>query len=93
LKHEFKIAPSTAIDNTCIFIHCTRLSSSCTSPIVNSPSDPDAQFLTVNNITTKVNLIPLKQRIRKINNKAIALFQHLSENKTWESVLKNKDKN
>lgn len=30
-----------------------RLSSSCTSPIINGFSDHDAQFLTVNNISTK----------------------------------------
>jgi exonuclease III len=35
---------STAIDN--IFIDSTRLSSSCTSPIVNGLSGHDAQFLT-----------------------------------------------
>jgi hypothetical protein len=51
---------STAIDD--IFIDSARLSSSCTSPIVSSPSDHNAHFLTVNNITTKVNLIPLKQK-------------------------------
>jgi hypothetical protein len=54
---------STAMDN--IFIHSTRLISSCTSPKINSLSDNDAQFLTVNNITTKVNLVSLKQKIRK----------------------------
>jgi exonuclease III len=42
---------STVIDN--IFKDSIRLSSSCTSPIVNGLSDHDAQFLTINNITIK----------------------------------------
>jgi hypothetical protein len=50
---------STAIDN--IFIDSAKLSSSCTSPIVNSLSDHDAQFLIVNNIISEVNSTPLKQ--------------------------------
>jgi hypothetical protein len=54
---------SIAMDN--IFIDSTRLNSSCTSPTVNGLSDHDAQLHTVNNITTKVNLIPLKQRTGK----------------------------
>jgi hypothetical protein len=82
----------TAIGN--IFIDSTRLSSSCTFPIVNGLSDNDAQFLTVSNITTKVNVIPLKQRTRKINDdETIAQFQHLLENKMWEPVFKNKATN
>jgi hypothetical protein len=48
------------------------------------------QFHTVNNITTKVNLIPLEQRTRKINNETIAQFQYLLENEMWEAVFKNK---
>jgi hypothetical protein len=66
---------STAIDN--MFIDSARLSSSCTSALVNGPSDHDDQFLAVNNITTKVNLISLKHRTRKINNETTAQFQHL----------------
>jgi hypothetical protein len=69
------------------------LSSSCTPPTVNSLSDPDTQFLTVNNITIKVNLMPLKQRTRKINNVTIVQFQHLLQNERWELVFKNKDTN
>jgi hypothetical protein len=64
---------STAIDN--IFIDSTRLSSSCTSPLVNSLSGHDTQFLTVNNILTVGYLISLKQKTRKINNEIIAQFQ------------------
>jgi hypothetical protein len=67
---RIKILPSTAIDN--IFIDNTKLSSSYITPLVNSLSDHDAKFLTVNNFTTKVNLIALKQRTRKINNETIA---------------------
>jgi hypothetical protein len=52
------LSSKTAIDD--IFVDSTRLSSPCTSLIVNSLSDHDAQFLTVNNINGKVNLIPLR---------------------------------
>jgi hypothetical protein len=62
---------STAIGN--IFIDIMRLSSSCTSSTVNGISDCDAQFLTINNLTTKVKFTPLKQRTRKIN-ETIAQF-------------------
>jgi hypothetical protein len=48
---------STPVDN--IFIDNTRLRSSCMSPVVNGLSDNNAQFLTVNNITTKVIMKPL----------------------------------
>jgi hypothetical protein len=75
---------------TDIFIDSPRLGSFRTSPIVNSLSDHDAQFLTVHNITTKKNLIPLKQKIRKINKETIAQFQHLLENETKEPVYKTK---
>jgi hypothetical protein len=64
---------STAIDN--IFIDSARLSYSCTSPIVNGFSDHNAQFLTVNNIATNINSIPLKQRTRKINNETTGLHK------------------
>jgi uncharacterized protein YkuJ len=40
-----------------------------------------------------VNLIPLKQRIRKVNSETIAQFQYLLENEMWEHDLKNKDTN
>jgi hypothetical protein len=95
LKHTVNFAIRTqnflctVIDN--IFIDSARLSSSCTYRIVNSLSDHDAQFLTVNNITTKVNLILLRQRMRKINNETIAQFRHLLEYEMWEPVSKNKD--
>jgi hypothetical protein len=82
---------STAIDN--IFIDSTRLSSSCTSPIVNGLSDHDAKFLTISNIATEVNLTPLKWRTRKIYNETIAQFQRLLEDETWEPVFENRDTN
>jgi hypothetical protein len=82
---------STAIDNT--FIDNARLSSSCTSPVVNGLSEHDAQLLTISNITTKVNVILLKQRIRKINNETIAQFKCLLENEMWEHVFINKNTN
>jgi hypothetical protein len=62
-----------------IFIDIARLGSFCTSPIVNGLSGHDAQYLTVDNVTTKEDLIPLKQKIRKINKETIAQFQHLLE--------------
>jgi hypothetical protein len=77
---------SRAIDN--IFIEIARLGSSCTSPIVNSLSDHDAQFLTIDNNATKENLIPPKQKTRKINNATIAQFQHLLPNETWQPDYK-----
>jgi hypothetical protein len=58
--------------NNNIFIDSTRLSSSCTFLIVSGLSDHGNQFLTENNITVKVNLIPLKKGTRKINNETIA---------------------
>jgi hypothetical protein len=51
------------------------------------------KFLIVENITTKENLIPLKQKIRKIAIETIAQFRCLLENETWEPVCKNKDIN
>jgi hypothetical protein len=60
------------------------------SSIVYSLSDHDPQFLTVNNTTAKVNLTPLKQRTRKLNNEIIAQFLDLLENKTWKPVFKNR---
>jgi hypothetical protein len=50
-------------------------------------------LLAVNNITIKVNGMPLKLRTRRINNETIAQFQHLLENEMWEHVFKNKDTN
>jgi hypothetical protein len=82
---------STAIDN--IFIDSARLSSSCTSPLVNGLSDHDAQFLTENNIIFEVNSTPMKQKTRKINNETIAHFQYLLETEMWEPIFKNKDTN
>jgi hypothetical protein len=77
---------STAMEN--IFVDSTRLSSSCTSPIVNGLSVHDAQFLAVNTSTTKVNLIPLKQRTRNINSETISQFQHILEKETLETFQK-----
>jgi hypothetical protein len=81
-----KNSSSTITDN--IFIDSTRPNSSCTSPTVNGLSYYDAQFLTVNNISAKVNIISLKKGTRKINNETIAKFQHLLENERWEPVFK-----
>jgi hypothetical protein len=58
----------TPINN--IFVDITRLSSSSTCPIINGLSDPDAQFLTVNNITPANNVVPLCQRTRETNNES-----------------------
>jgi hypothetical protein len=58
---------------------------------VNGLSDHDAQFLTISNIATEVNLTPLKQRTRKINNKTTARFLRLLENEMWEPVFENRD--
>jgi hypothetical protein len=82
---------STAIDN--IFVDNIRLNSSSTSPIINDLSDHDAQLLTINNVVAAVNLMPLKQRTRKINSVTVVQFQLLLKNETWESVYKDKDIN
>jgi hypothetical protein len=42
----------------------------------------------INNIAAAGNLIPLKQRTRKVNNETIMQFQHLLKSETWESVFK-----
>jgi hypothetical protein len=81
---------STAINN--IFVDSIRLNSSSASPIISGLSDHDAQLLTINNIVTAVNLIPLKQRTIKINNDTIMQFL-LLKNEKWESVYKYKDIN
>jgi hypothetical protein len=77
---------STAIDN--IFINSARLITSCTCPIVIRLSDHDAQFLKVINITTEVNLIPMKQRTTKVNNEAIAQFRRMLENELWKPAFR-----
>jgi hypothetical protein len=74
-----------AIDN--ISIASKRLISSCMSPTVNCLSDNDAQFLTIINITTKLNSRPLKQRSRRVSNETIAQVLHLLENEMWEYKL------
>jgi hypothetical protein len=61
-----------AIDK--IFVGSIRFSSSSTSPIINGLTDHDAQYLMINNIAAAGNLIPLKQRIRKVNNETIMQF-------------------
>jgi hypothetical protein len=45
------------------------------------------------NTGTEVNLTPLKQRTRKINNETTAPFLHLLENKMWEPLFENRDTN
>jgi hypothetical protein len=82
---------STATDN--IFVANSRLQSPSTSPLINGLSDHDAQLLTVNNIYTTTNKIPLKQRIRLINNETITNFQTLLKKETWESVYRDNDTN
>jgi hypothetical protein len=86
LQQEFKIHQVQFID-----INCTvsaRLNSSCTSPTVNGLSDHEAQLLTVNNINTKNNLLPLKQKTKRIHNEIIAQVQHLLDYEGQEAVLK-----
>jgi ABC-type uncharacterized transport system ATPase subunit len=85
-----KNSSSTAMDN---ILDSARLSSSCTSPMVNGLSHHDAQFLTVNIIISEVCSTPLKQKTRKINHETTAHFQHLLENETWEPVFRNKGAN
>jgi hypothetical protein len=82
---------STVVDN--IFVDSIRLSPSSVSPIINGLSGHDAQLLTINNIASAVNLIPLKQRTRKINNDTIMQFQLLLMSETWESVYRDQDIN
>jgi hypothetical protein len=66
-----------------VFVDITRLSSStCPSGL----SDYDVQFLTVNNIAPATNIVPLKQRTRKINSKRIMQFQIQLANESWECV-------
>jgi hypothetical protein len=69
---------STAIDD--IFRDSAKLSSSCIPPIANSLSDHNAQFLTVNIITTKVHSISLKKTTTEVKDKTTIQFQHLFEN-------------
>jgi len=75
---------STDIDN--VFVDNSRLESSYTSPLINSLSDHDAQFLTINNICASKNKISKKQRKRLINSYTFTNFQTLPEQDTWESV-------
>jgi hypothetical protein len=81
----------TTIDN--IFVDSIRFSSSSTSPVINGLSDHDAQYLMINNIAAASNLIPLKQRTRKVNNETIVQFQLLLESEIWESVYKDDTNN
>jgi hypothetical protein len=55
--------------------------------MINGLSDHDAQYLMINNIAAAGNLIPLKQRTRKVN-ETIMHFQLLLKSETWESVKK-----
>jgi hypothetical protein len=47
----------------------------------------------INNTAAATNLIPLKQRTRKLNNETIMQFQLLLKSETWESVYKDNDTN
>jgi hypothetical protein len=51
-------------------VDITRLSWPSTCLVMNSLSDHDSQFLTVNNIVPATNIVPLKQRTREINNES-----------------------
>jgi hypothetical protein len=82
---------STATDN--IYVDSIRFSSSSTSPIINGLSDHDAQYLMINNIAAAANLIPLKQRTRKVDNETIMQLQLLLKSETWESVYEDNDTN
>jgi hypothetical protein len=72
---------ATETDN--IFVDSIRFSSSSTSPIINGLSYHNAQYLMINNIAAASNLIPLKQRTRKVNNEIIMQFQLLLKSETW----------
>jgi hypothetical protein len=88
---RFQNSSSTAIDN--LFIDSTRLNSSYTAPIIKGLSDHDAQFLTISDINTEINLAPFKWRLRKIDNETIAQFQCLLVNETSDPIFKNWDTN
>jgi hypothetical protein len=75
-----------AIDS--IFMDSKRFISSSTSPIISGLSDHDTQYRMINSIAAAGNLIPLKQRTRKVNNETIMQVQLLLKSETWESVLK-----
>jgi hypothetical protein len=87
------------------FVNSIRSSSTSTSiqwpyspyraldPVINGLSDHDAQYLMINNIAAAGDLIPLKQRTRKVNNETIMQFQLLLKSETWESVYKDNDTN
>jgi hypothetical protein len=65
---------STAVD--IIFIDSARLNSSYTAPIINGLSDHDAQFLTIIDVNTKLNLAPFKWKLGKISNETSARFNN-----------------
>jgi hypothetical protein len=56
-----------------------RRNSSSTPPTINGLLGHDAQFLTFNNVAG-TNIVSLKQRSRKINNKIIMPFHLLLKN-------------
>jgi hypothetical protein len=58
--------------------------------LYNGLSDHDGQFITINNIAAAGNIIPLRQRTRKINNETVMQFQLLLKNETWESIYNSK---
>jgi hypothetical protein len=68
------IQNDSSTTNDKIFVGIIRLSSSFTSSIINSLSDHDAQFLTINNIVAAINIVPLKQKTRKVNNETVMQF-------------------
>jgi hypothetical protein len=76
---------------TVVILSFLDRNSSYTAPLINGLSDHDAQFLTISDINTDINLAPLNYRLRKINNETIVQFQRLLANETWEQVFKNWD--
>jgi hypothetical protein len=75
---------NTVTDN--IFMDNSRLGSTITLPLVNGPSDHDAQLLTINNIYAVTKKVSLKQRTRIINSETLTNFQSLLKQETWPSV-------
>ena len=82
---------STAIDN--IFVDNSRLGLTTISPLINGPSDHDAQFLTINNIYAAKYKVFLQQRTRTINRVTLSHFQSLLKQETWQSVYQTQDTN
>jgi hypothetical protein len=59
--------------------------------IINGLLDHDGQFITINYAASVANLIPLRQRTRKINSETVMHFQHLLKNEAWEPIYRSSD--